>query len=132
MQIKQSFLLLVRKSRVLNCFFPTPMLSQNYTPAISVWNLAVTLGNNNNFRQHISQNSCCCFYYICDFRIYLSFAVAKTIATALVSSILDYCNSLYHNIALMDILKLQHVKFFGFPHFSHFLNHCIGFLSDIA
>ena len=29
------------------------------------------------------------------------------IATALVSSRLDSCNSLYHNIALRDILKLQ-------------------------
>ena len=33
--------------------------------------------------------------------------VAKTIATALVSSRLDYCNSLYYSIALKDILKLQ-------------------------
>ena len=37
-------------------------------------------------------------------------AVAKTIATALISSRLDYCNSIYHNVALKDILKLQHVQ----------------------
>ena len=36
--------------------------------------------------------------------------VAKTIATALVSSILDYCNSLLHNIAIKDITKLQRVQ----------------------
>ena len=30
------------------------------------------------------------------------FSVAKTIATALVSSRLECCNSLYHNIALKD------------------------------
>ena len=44
----------------------------------------------------------------------MSFAVVKTIATALdfVSSILDYCNSFYHNIALKDkeILKLLRVQ----------------------
>ena len=40
----------------------------------------------------------------------MSFVIAKTITTALVSSRLDYCNSLYHNIALKDILKLQHVQ----------------------
>ena len=40
----------------------------------------------------------------------MSFAVAKTIETALDSSRLDYCNSLYHNIALNDILKLQRVQ----------------------
>ena len=40
----------------------------------------------------------------------MSFAVARTIATALVSSRLDYCTSLCHNIALKDTLKLQRVK----------------------
>ena len=52
----------------------------------------------------------CCFYHIRDIRCihrYMSFVVDKTIATALVSSRLDYCNSIYHNIALKDILKLQ-------------------------
>ena len=38
------------------------------------------------------------------------FAVAKIIATALVGSTLDYCSSLYHNIALKDTLKLQRVQ----------------------
>ena len=36
--------------------------------------------------------------------------VAKTIATILASSRLDYCNLLYHNIALNDILTLQRVQ----------------------
>ena len=55
----------------------------------------------------------------------MSFAVAKTIATALVSSRLDYCNSLYHNIGLNDILKLLRVQnclsrvVTLSPHFSH-------------
>ena len=40
----------------------------------------------------------------------MSSDVAKTIATALVSSRLYYCNSLYHNIALKDILKFQSVQ----------------------
>ena len=41
-----------------------------------------------------------------------SSAGIKTIATTLVRSRLDCCNSLYHNIALEDILKLQPMKFF--------------------
>ena len=40
----------------------------------------------------------------------MSLSVAKTIATPLVSSILDYCNSLLHNIAIKDITKLQRVQ----------------------
>ena len=98
----------------LDCFFPTPMLSQNFTPAISARNLGVTFDNNFNLRQHITQTCHCCFYRIhdlCRIRRYMSFAVAKTIATALVSSRPDYCNSLYHNIALKDILKLQRVQY---------------------
>ena len=38
------------------------------------------------------------------------FAVAKTIVTALVGGRLECCNSLYHNIALKDILKFQRRK----------------------
>ena len=66
----------------------------------------------------------------------------KTIATALVSSRLDYCKSLYHNIVLKDIMKLQCVQnclarvVTRSPRFSltqyHFLNHCIGSMSDIT
>ena len=43
-------------------------------------------------------------------RRFLSLSVAKTIATALVSSILDYCNSLLYNTASKDIAKLQRVQ----------------------
>ena len=65
----------------------------------------------------------------------------KSTAIAVVRSRLDYCNSLYHNIALMDISKLQRVqKWFGkgsypmslCPLTQYHLNHCIGSLSDIA
>ena len=126
MQIKQSFLLLLHKSSEVNLivFFPTPIIIQNFTPSVSARNLGVTFDNSLHFRQHISQTSRCPFYHIRDlrrFRQFMSFAVTKTIETALVSSRLDYCNSLYHNIALNDILKLQSVQ-----------NHCIGSLSDIA
>ena len=37
------------------------------------------------------------------------FLYGNTIATARVSSKLDYCNSIFHNISLNDINKLQRV-----------------------
>ena len=58
----------------------------------------------------ISKTCRCCFYHISDIRRirrFISLSVAKTIATALVSSILDYCNSLLYNTANKDIAKLQ-------------------------
>ena len=60
------------------------------------------------------------------------FAVAKTNATALVSSGLNFCNSLYHNIALKDILKHQCVQNVCSLTHCHFLNRCTASLSDIA
>ena len=51
-------------------------------------------------------------YHICDIRCncrYLRFSVAKLLQL-LVSSRLDYCNSSFRNIALVDITKLQHVQ----------------------
>ena len=54
-----------------------------------------------------------CFYHIRDLRRirrFLSLSVAKAIATALVSSRLDYCNSLLYNTANKDIAKLQRVQ----------------------
>ena len=95
--------------------FPTRILSQNITPTASARNLGVIFDKNFNFRQHISQMCRCCFYHIHDLRRirrYMSLSVTKTIATALVSSSLDYCNSLLHNIAIKDITKLQHVQIF--------------------
>ena len=69
--------------------------------------------NNFNFKKHISKTCRCCFYHIRDLRRirrFLSLSVAKTIATALVSSRLDYCNSLLYNTANKDIAKLQRVQ----------------------
>jgi len=54
-----------------------------------------------------------CFYHIRNlghFPHYISLSVAKTIATALITSRLDYCKSLIYNIASKDILKLQSVQ----------------------
>ena len=53
------------------------------------------------------------YYHIRNLRLirrYLLVYIAKTISTALVISKLDYSNSLFHNIAITDITKLQGVQ----------------------
>ncbi len=67
-----------------------------------------------NFREYMSQVCRTYYYYnirdlLC-IRRYLPLSIAKTIATALVASRLDYCDSLFHNIAIKDITKLQRVQ----------------------
>ena len=112
MQTKQSFLLLAHKSSVENLIVfspPTPMLSQNFTPAVSARNLATTFDNNKKINSIIHQLVIAAFIAFATFVAFAGTrtAVTKTIATALVSSRLDYYNSLYYSIALKDILKLQ-------------------------
>ena len=66
-----------------------------------------------NFRKHISQTCRACFYHIRDMRRIrksLSLDLAKQIAVALISSKLDYCNSLFHNMPEKDIARLQRVQ----------------------
>ena len=43
-------------------------------------------------------------------RHHLDLDSAKLLATALVSSRLDYCNSLLYGIADIDLIRLQHVQ----------------------
>ena len=40
----------------------------------------------------------------------LDFTTATTIATALVHSRVDYCNSLYHGLPITQIKRLQHIQ----------------------
>ena len=90
--------------------FPATYSSQSSTPAASVLNLGVTFDENFNFIQHISKTCRCCLYHIRDLRRFLSLSVAKAIATALIGSRLDYCNSFLYNTASQDIAKLQRVQ----------------------
>ena len=112
MQTRPNFTSLVPRRSGQNsmAFSPTHTLSQSITPVASVLNLGVTFHENFNFKQHISKTCRCCFYHIRDLRRirrFLSLSADKTIATALVSSRLDYCNSLLYNTANKDIAKLQ-------------------------
>ena len=80
--------------------------------ADSTSNLDVFFDSGLNFRQHTSQVPSSCFYHIRELeriRKSLPLALAKQIAVALVTSKVDYCNSLLHEIPAEDLQKLQRV-----------------------
>ena len=93
-----------QRNKVIN-HFPVKLLGSDTFPSDTVRNLGVIFDSAFNFRQHISQVCNSCFYHIRDLRRirrYISISTAKTISTALISSRLDYCNSLLNNIAKRD------------------------------
>ena len=66
-----------------------------------------------SFHKHISNICKSCFYHIRDLRRirrHLTLSTAKIISNSLITSRLDYCNSLINNIAKQDLSKLQRVQ----------------------
>ena len=112
---KTEFLLIGSKSqreKFIN-LFPLAVLDDEMNSADSARNLGVFFDSGLFFCQHISQVSNSCFYHIRDLkRIRKSqpLALAKQIAVALVTSKLDYCNSLLHEIPAKDLQKSQRVQ----------------------
>ena len=78
-----------------------------------VRNLGVTFDQNLSFSDHITHLSRSCFMHIRDLRRIrpmLDFKTASTIATSIVHAKLDYCNSLFLNIDITQINRLQAIQ----------------------
>ena len=110
-QIKQ--FLLIGKERQRSKYlsmFPIELFGVKTIPAKSAWNLGVIFDKNFTFCWHISAFCSSCFYHIRDLQCicrHLDLDSAKLVATALVFSHLDYCNSLLYGIADIDLTRLQ-------------------------
>ena len=93
--------------------FPVTLFGNETCPLKTAKNrLGIVFDDNFNFRTHIN-NVCKLYYYhICDLcRIRnMNLDQAKCLASALVSSQLDYCNSLLHGVTVGDMLKLQRMQ----------------------
>ena len=112
---KTEFILIGSKlqRKKFNSIFPISILDQETKPSESARNLGVLFDSDLSYRRHVSQTCRSCFYHIRDLRRIrrsLPLNLAKQIAIALVSSKLDYCNSLLYNIPEKDIAKLQRVQ----------------------
>ena len=93
--------------------FSIELFSVKTNPSKSARNVGVIFDKNFTFRSHISAVCSPCFYHIRDLwgiRDYLDLYSVKLLATALVSSRLNYCNSILYCITDTDLTKLQHVQ----------------------
>ena len=80
------------------------------SPVYSACNLGVIFDSNFTFSQHISAVSNSCFYHIRDLRRIrntIDHTTACAIATSLIHSKLDYCNSLLLNLPSTQTKRLQ-------------------------
>ena len=79
----------------------------------SARNLGFIFDEHLSFSDQISTLSQYCYYHIDQLRCiraYLDFKTASTIATSIVHSKLDYCNSLYYNLPKSQITRLRQIQ----------------------
>lgn len=83
------------------------------TPSTEVRNLGVWLDSNLSMSNHISKTCSSALYYLYNIRRirkYLSREATQTLVHALVTSRLDYCNSVLYNLPAYQIKKMQRVQ----------------------
>jgi Reverse transcriptase (RNA-dependent DNA polymerase)/Endonuclease-reverse transcriptase len=112
---KTEFLLFGTPAQLTKISEPTLTLSSDtiIKPASSARNLGIIFDSNLSFSDHISHLSKTCFSHIRDLRRIrntLDHTTACTIATSLIHSKLDYCNSLFLNITTHQLDRLQLIQ----------------------
>ena len=93
--------------------FPIEILGNLLSPSPFARNLGVTMDADFNFQRHINNTVKSCHYHIRDIRRirkHLTLDSATALANALVSSRLDYCNSLLYAVPAKYLNKLQRVQ----------------------
>ena len=93
--------------------FPVPLLQNNISPSVEVKNLGVIFDSDNSFDNHVAKVCRACYYHLHDLRRIRKFLEVETailLANAMVSSRLDYCNSLLYGVSKSNIAKLQRVQ----------------------
>jgi len=95
----------------------TKQLAKIHNSSLNITHSARNLGfifdEHLAFSDQISSVSKSCYYHIRQLRCirpYLDSKTASTIATSIVHSKLDYCNSLYHNLPKSQIARLQQIQ----------------------
>ena len=112
---KTEFMLIGNKCHrnKFNSKFPVDILNNSIPPAAHAKNLGVIIDSDLNFQRHIKNTVKVCNYFIRDIRRvrkHLTLDASTALANALVSSRLDYCNSLLHSLPGVHLNKLQRVQ----------------------
>ena len=82
-------------------------------PSAVVRNLCIWLDSNLSMSTHMSNTCSSALYHLYNIRKikrYLSHEATETLVHALVTSRLDYCNSVLHNLPSCEIKKIQRVQ----------------------
>ena len=93
--------------------FPTQLLGNSIFPTDIVKNLVATFDSGDTFTSHITKVCCACYHHLKDLRRickFLSVETAALFANSLISSQLDYCNSLFYGVSKYSITKLQQIQ----------------------
>ena len=93
--------------------FPTQLLGNSISPTDTVMNLGVTFDSLNTFTSHITNMCRVCYYHLNDLRHirkYLSVETAALLANSMISSRIDYCNSLLYGVSKYKVAKLQKIQ----------------------
>ena len=112
---KTEFIVFGSKAQCLkiSSHFPVSILGSLLHPVDSVRNLGVWFDADFSFSEHIKRTCKACFLQMRDLRRirkYLTPEVAVLAANALVSSRLDYCNSLFRGLSGFNQHKLQSIQ----------------------
>ena len=112
---KTEFIIIGQKAtrELLAPNFPVPLLQNNISPSVEVKNLGVIFDSDNSFDNHVAKICRACYYHLRDLRRIRKFLSDETtilLANAMVSSRLDYCNSLLYGVSKTNIAKLQRVQ----------------------
>jgi hypothetical protein len=99
-----------KQRKMLSHCFPINILGNKLSPVDKVKNLGVIFDASLSMSDHVSSISRQCYVNLRDFRRirrYLSKDIAVLVANSLVSSQLDYCNSLFRSLSLKEFHRLQ-------------------------
>ena len=112
---KTEFIVFDAKDRYkwLSDSFPVNILGNRLFPTDVVCNLGVLFDAKFSFTNHVNSVVKSCFISLRDLhciRRFLSVDTSVVIANAVVSSHLDYCNSLFRSLSSRNATRLQYVQ----------------------